>query len=662
MNVYKGETMGPDRMMPRLGITDPSTRWWVGQAILRLRREVAWLRHLGGQDAAQVSLDLVRHEAAKAAFLKKDPAAGYLSGFVALAACADGSLARLAYRLSLTQAECFVLALALAARLDGTLGPVFAASQNDAARPWPTLGLAQALWDEPLAVLAAGDAGRPLRRLGLLDVASAGEALNLSPSLARYLAGEKEPVAFGLTALQRQGRVSKNMTQRFCSAPERLEVIALVGAAQADAAGFIASLGQRRVLSTEGLGDRLVLAWLMDADLSLSGAIPDREAMALLVPSLLKARELGVRVFLQVTSRDVIGALPADCIGPVLPIPSPDKTARAAALKAAIPGVKPAVAAEVARCFRLELREIARIGSAVETPTREAVVAACRTECSVDFQGLADPLEPRYDRSDIVLPPAVDRQFDEALAAIKGATRLQYDWDGDRLGEGGIPLLFAGSPGTGKTMAAEVIARELDLPLFRIDLSQVVNKYIGETEKNLKRVFDAAEKMRCILFFDEADALFGKRSEVKDANDRFANIETGYLLQRMDSFSGVSVLATNRRKDLDEAFSRRLRYILEFPVPGEAERRRIWEHVYPAKIDSSDLDIAFLARRFQITGGHIRSIAMNAALQAAARGRKAAVTMRDVLIATRRELDKLNRKSGPDAFGPYYTEIEELRA
>lgn len=656
--------MGPDRMMPRLGITDPSTRWWVGQAVLRLRREVAWLRHLGGQDAAQVSLDLVRHETAKETFLRKDPAAGYLSEFIAIAACADGAFARLAHKLSLTQAECFVLALALAARLDGSLGPVFAACHNDAARPWPTLGLAQALWDEPLAVLAAGDAGRPLRRLGLLDVAGVGEALNLSPSLARYLAGEREPEAFGLAAVARRGhgRASKTMAQRFGSAPERLEVIALVGAAQADAAGFIASLGQRPVLAAEDLRDRLVLTWLMDADLSLSGAIPDREAMALLVPSLLKAREIGVRVFLHITNRDVIGALPADSVGPVLSIPSPDKTTRAAALKAAMPGVKAAVAADVARCFRLELREISRIGGAVDTPTREAVVAACRTECSVNFQGLADPLEPRYGRSDIVLPPAVDRQFSEALAAIRGATRLQYDWDGGKLGDGGIPLLFAGSPGTGKTMAAEVIARELDLPLFRIDLSQVVNKYIGETEKNLKRVFDAAEKMRCILFFDEAEALFGKRSEVKDANDRFANIETGYLLQRMDSFSGVSVLATNRRKDLDEAFSRRLRYILEFPVPGEAERRRIWEQVYPAKIDCSDLDIDFLARRFQITGGHIRSIAMNAALQAAARGRKAAVTMRDVLIATRRELDKLNRKSGPDAFGHYYAEIEELRA
>ena len=164
-------------------------------------------------------------------------------------------------------------------------------------------------------------------------------------------------------------------------------------------------------------------------------------------------------------------------------------------------------------------------------------------------------------------------------------------------------VMFCGPPGTGKTMAAEALASELRLPMYRIDLSQVINKYIGETEKNLRRIFDAAEAADCLLFFDEADALFGKRTEVKDAHDRFANIEISYLLERMERFKGLAVLATNRRKDLDEAFVRRLRYIVEFPVPGVAERAQIWRQVFPPVVDAHALDLPFLAEHFELAGG-----------------------------------------------------------
>ena len=648
--------MGPEVLSPALRIPDPGTRWWVGQVVLRLRREVGWQRHLGRQDPGQAALDLLRHRAARAEFHMADPAASYLSDRIGGAEPRDGAFARLGQLAGLTDSERFVLALAIAARLETALGPIFAYCRNDASRPWPTLGLAQMLWDDPLDVLAADDPLRPLRRLGLLEQ---GEALSVAPTLARYLSGQT--TGFGLYPVTSSpGDAPRGLAARLAHPPERLEVIALVGPATADAAGLLAALGAegaRDVVAAETSGGLPVLAWLAGKDLWPPTPFADREAVAALaLPS-----AVAIRVYLHVTSRDALAGVTAHQLGPVVTIPAPSHKTRAALLLAA---VGPARCLEdIARDFRLDRAEIARIGAAFPNPpTREDLVAACRMECSVDFQGLAEPLIPRYGRSDIVLPAAVDRQFSEAIAAIKGAARLYHDWDGARLGDGGIPLLFAGVPGTGKTMAAEVIARELDLPLFRIDLSQVVNKYIGETEKNLKRVFDAAEKMRCILFFDEAEALFGKRSEVKEANDRFANIETGYLLQRMDSFCGVSVLATNRRKDLDEAFSRRLRYIIEFPVPGAAERQRIWARVFPAKIDTSALDIGFLARRFQIAGGHIRSIALNAALQAAARGTRPHVTMRDVLIATRRELDKLNRKSGADAFGPYFAEIEELRA
>jgi SpoVK/Ycf46/Vps4 family AAA+-type ATPase len=229
--------------------------------------------------------------------------------------------------------------------------------------------------------------------------------------------------------------------------------------------------------------------------------------------------------------------------------------------------------------------------------------------------------------------------------------------------ESGIAVLFYGSPGTGKTMGAEALATALDLPMFRIDLSQVVNKYIGETEKNLKRIFDAAELSDCLLFFDEADALFGKRTEVKDAHDRFANIEISYLLERMERFKGLAILATNRRKDLDDAFLRRLRFIIEFPIPGLKERQRIWQMVFPEKVDVSDIDFQYLAKQFQLSGGYIRSIAFNACLRSAKADSSQSgskVLMPDLLMAVKRELEKMDRTAGDELFGKYSDMIKEL--
>lgn len=230
-------------------------------------------------------------------------------------------------------------------------------------------------------------------------------------------------------------------------------------------------------------------------------------------------------------------------------------------------------------------------------------------------------------------------------------------------------------------MAAEILAIELDLPIFRIDLSQVVNKYIGETEKNLKRLFDAADISDMVLFFDEADSLFGKRTEVKDAHDRYANLEISYLLERMERFKGLAILATNRKNDLDEAFLRRLRYIIDFPFPGTEERKGIWHQVIPGTVDSSEIDIPFLARQFQLTGGHIRSIVFNACLQAAqledqaqpARGEgqrttkntkegkfKGVLTMPHVITAVKREFDKMGRPVSLEHFGPYAGTVKEM--
>jgi hypothetical protein len=255
---------------------------------------------------------------------------------------------------------------------------------------------------------------------------------------------------------------------------------------------------------------------------------------------------------------------------------------------------------------------------------------------------LAQRLDPRATWDSIVLPSEEMELLRQIADQVRNRS-LVYDRGGfrRRLNRGlGIGVLFSGVSGTGKTMAAEVIANDLRLSLYRIDLSGVVSKYIGETEKNLRRLFDAAEDGGAILFFDEADSLFGKRSEVKDSHDRYANIEINYLLQRMESFRGLAILATNMRSALDPAFVRRLRFIVDFPHPGQPERRRIWEKVFPPETKTNGLDYDRLAS-LNITGGSIHNIALNAAFQAAAAGTP--VTMQFVLRSARTEFRKQNR-------------------
>ena len=204
----------------------------------------------------------------------------------------------------------------------------------------------------------------------------------------------------------------------------------------------------------------------------------------------------------------------------------------------------------------------------------------------------------------------------------------------------GISTLFAGPSGTGKTLAAEVLAHELRLDLYRIDLSQVVSKYIGETEKNLRQVFDAAEAGGAILLFDEADALFGKRSDVKDSHDRYANIEVSYLLQRMEAYRGLAILTTNLKTAIDTAFLRRLRFLVQFPFPNGVQRQEIWRRIFPVSLPTDGLDWERLAQ-LNITGGNIRTIALNGAFLAADEG--TAVQMRHLLQSARTEYVKLEK-------------------
>lgn len=266
----------------------------------------------------------------------------------------------------------------------------------------------------------------------------------------------------------------------------------------------------------------------------------------------------------------------------------------------------------------------------------------CRLQSRPRLEELAQRIEPAANWEELVLPEAQRQVLRDIAVHVRMRSQVYDTWGFKTKGNRGLGIsaLFAGSSGTGKTMAAEVLAAELRLDLYRIDLSSVVSKYIGETEKNLRRVFDAAESSGVILLFDEADALFGKRSEVKDSHDRHANIEVSYLLQRMEAYRGLAILTTNLKDSLDQAFLRRIRFIVQFPFPQVQERAEIWRNIFPAATPTEGLEVEKLAQ-LNMAGGNIRNIAMNAAFLAAEA--KKAVQMSHVLQAAKQEYTKLEK-------------------
>jgi hypothetical protein len=293
----------------------------------------------------------------------------------------------------------------------------------------------------------------------------------------------------------------------------------------------------------------------------------------------------------------------------------------------------------------IEARNLARRRSPDhEQITTTDLYAACRAHSNQKLSAVAFKIQPRSTWDELVLPPEQKGQLHELMSHVKYRHVVYGEWGFEQklsLGKG-LSALFSGPSGTGKTMAAEVIAGALALDLYKIDLSQIVSKYIGETEKNLDRVFREAQTSNAILFFDEADALFGKRSEVKDAHDRYANIETGYLLQKMEEYEGVAILATNLRANLDEAFSRRMHFIVEFPFPDEEHRLRIWQGIFPRETPlASDADFNTLARSYKLSGGNIKNIALAAAFLAAEEGQ--AVGMSHLQQAVKREFHKVGK-------------------
>lgn len=694
---------GPAVITPGLEIRDPLTAYWFAQVTLRLRREIAWCWYLRTghaqpdtgilpplADAAAESLDLIRYERDKQLFIQADPAARFLTQQLKLLQRPEetsGHWRWVRERLQLSEASEFVLALALAARADAGLAPVFAVCLNDMSRPFPTLALAQRLWERPAEIIACADPDHFLFQYGLLGAIHEGgngpvwqRALDMPAVLAQQLIDDQSPLPQAVTvpekpAVPRSLDVGGELLlARLNAQAGRMQVVPLVGDrgvsyadwAQAMAKELgrpLAVLSNRLQPDSQQLRPVACVCWLKGLDVLLPEHWLMQHDEKALSDVLMPLQALPVRWYLPLHEHRQRQVFPVHVLTPPLRIDSLDFEQRVAEftrqLGAAATDMQPVIE-ECARRFRFQEQKIGRVAQTFAdgaTPlTVENLLIACANEAFIDMDNLAQAVKPRFDISELVLPAEQLRQFEDILHAMKTLTVVHYHWGTARAwNESGLAVLFCGSPGTGKTMAAEALGAALNLPMYRIDLSQVVNKYIGETEKNLRHIFDAAEVSDCILFFDEADALFGKRTDVKDAHDRFANIEISYLLERMERFKGLAILATNRRKDLDEAFMRRLRYVIEFPAPAYAERRRIWQQVFPAGVDIGDLDLHYLAKQFALSGGHIRSIALNACLRAA--GEKTIATpkvaMPDVLMAVKRELEKMDRSSSAEVFGSY---------
>ena len=698
MSARTTPTTSPPTFQPRLVLGDAAGAYWLRQATLRLRREICWtwverslltgepLAALPGAlppftDPTASSLDLARYDDDKRAFFEGDVTAAYLSELIAAPAServggepgVDGGFGWVARELELAPVECFVLALALLAGVDAAAGPVIAACLNDPQRPYPTAGLAQRLWDRPEEILAVTGHADRLRHAGLLDGGVTWNAALIVPgpvatqllfpasALPRQLAVLPAPAAtLGARELELvAARVS-------AASADRCELVPLVGATDSPlaqtAAQIAAACGRAAAQAAPGtraddVGTLTTLAWLrgvllyVPLELLASG----EGAIAVALPT------VPLTILVGIDDPAAVKRLPAACTLAPVALPAAGYDDRLAAWRgglaryAAAEGI-PRATADCARRLRCEVPVIERLcrtlNALERAPGAADLIALCRE--NLDLGALARRVTPRFARADLMLPGKQTRQVEELIAAAEHLSTVHHEWGtAQAWNESGISALFAGPSGTGKTMAAEVIAAAVGVPLFRIDLSQVVNKYIGETEKNLARLFDIADTTEAMLFFDEADSLFGKRTEVKDAHDRFANLEVSYLLERMERFRGIAILATNRKRDLDDAFLRRLRFLIDFPLPGPAERRRIWEMAIPPGVDARSLDLSFLAERFTLAGGHIRSIVFQACLQSAKDGAPRRLEMEPVIAAVRRELEKLDRTISLEQFGPY---------
>ncbi len=588
----------------------------------------------------------------------------------------------LSQRFGLSRFEQQVLLLCAALELDTRIADLCARAQDNLNRPYPTFALALSLFEEPAWDVLSPE--RPLRYWRLLEINQPGaQPLTTSPLRAderivnyikglNYLDDRLAPLLVPLETAGQEIELPASQQEALGAIVQQLEqarwrqrppVIQLIGAdsiskqlvAQQAAAQLNLHLyrlpvellpvqvSELETFARLWQRESLLLPFTLYLDAHNTDGPTPAEGQA---PPLYRflSRCSGL---LFLSTREIRHGLGRPAI--LADIEKPTAAEQEEIWAGAVGDVAANSPALLAGQFNLNALTIQQIAQAVlaETPSNgntihEKLWAACLGSTRPQLDVLAQRLDPKATWGDIVLPKEEMNLLRQIASQVRQRGKVYEDWGfHQRMNRGlGISALFAGDSGTGKTMAAEVIANDLHLNLYRIDLSAVVSKYIGETEKNLRRLFDAAEDGGAILFFDEADALFGKRSEVKDSHDRYANIEINYLLQRMEAYRGLAILATNMRSALDNAFVRRLRFIVTFPFPGLAERQAIWERAFPPETPACGLDYKRLAR-LNLTGGSIHNIALNAAFLAAQKG--TSVTMLLLLAAARAEFRKLER-------------------
>jgi ATPase family associated with various cellular activities (AAA) len=592
---------------------------------------------------------------------------------------ADGTtppaLTLLVQRLGLTTFERNVLLLCAGMELDPSIPGLCAQAQGDPLRPYPTFALAMTLFKDPSWDALSPE--RPLRHWRLIEISQPGStpltmsALRADERVVNYLKGltylDDRLVAV-VTPLPEpnaaipasQSAVADTIIGQLgvpatSSAPPTIQLLGpdspskqLVAALVCRTVGFRPFRVDWAVLPTIPAElESFARLWQRESQLLRVALLVDTETAdgnhASAVDHLLS--RVNALVFLATRSRWPRMVQPPISVDVSKPTADEQRQCWTDALGKDAGSAPNALAAQ----FNFDadsIRDIARRETA--TPAAETASLsdrlwdACRSFARPRVDALAQRLTPVARWDDIVLPPNELALLHRIADQVTSRRIVYNDWGfAQRMSRGlGISVLLSGASGTGKTMAAEVLANDLRLDLYRIDLSAVVSKYIGETEANLRRLFDAAEDGGAILFFDEADALFGKRTEVKDSHDRYANIEINYLLQRMESYSGLAILATNMKSALDQAFLRRLRIVVDLPYPGPVERKAMWQKAFPPTAKVAALDFDRLAK-INLTGGHIAVIALNAAFEAAHAG--ASVTMPIILNAARIEFRKLGR-------------------
>lgn len=640
-------------------------------------------------------------------FYTHDPAASQIGGALkeieseleGIIASSDvlPSLETLVRRFGLTPFERDVVLLCLAFELDPSFERVFAYVQDDITRRYVTANLALTLFGSAGTAREARlslSADGPLRKFGLVDMQQGpmpatprdARPLKIDEGVVDYILGRR-----GLD--EKAGELLREVTSLSLPDPypaliDRLERFLRPDLEQGKniSLNLIGPSGSGKMAVACSICERLGMRLFSLDHRSIPQSVPagepnhketvrllEREALLFNAAYYIDGSDDGKesvehigRIIDHLDAPLIIGSVSrwrASHFGEMTPVDMPEMDARIrykiwqqvmpgfdgeleSAAQQFVFGPRAIVEAAASTSVRSRLR-----GS--QCPGEGDLWQACREQSAFEAEGLAQPIAPKASFEDIVLPRDTLSQLEEIAAQVANRPKVYDEWGfGRKLSRGrGISALFSGPSGAGKTMAAEILANHLKLDMYRIDLAGVVSKYIGETEKNLKKVFDAAEMSGAILFFDEADALFGKRTEVKDSHDRYANIEVNYLLQRMEDYRGLAVLATNRKSFLDQAFLRRIRFTVDFPFPDALSRKLIWQKMLPGEPFQEKIDYDALCR-LEITGGNIRNVAVNAAFLAAEERRP--IGMDHIMRSAKREYAKIERLLNESEFGEYY--------